>query len=453
MAIITIIRNKFLSGHERSVKAKKNMIALLLLKGYSMVVNLALVPLTLKLLDDYKYGVWITLFNVISWISIFDIGIGNGLRNKFAESIANNRINDAKEYVSTSYFMMFGISFILILIFIIPWLFIDWGKVFNVQSQLNHEVFMLVGISFFLVCLSFGLKLIGTLLTANHQPALSALLGSITNTVILLIFIVWKNSFKENLIGIGTIYTAVPLIVFILSSLILFNGMFFNVKPNIHYFNIVKVRSLLSLGLQFFIIQIAVIVIFTTDSMIISHTLSPKDVTSYNIVLRYFSVVSIVVGIIMTPFWSAYTEAAAKMDFDWIKGIVVKQIKSIIIVIILVIILLFNAKIIIPLWLNNNILISNSLIIGMSIYTIISVWNNIFAFLLNGLSKPFLSSLISVFAAIINIPVSIFFIKSLSLGNSGVIWGTILSLSFGVFLGPLQVFKILNNRAKGIWNR
>lgn len=97
---INVLIKKLFSGHERSVRAKKNILALFALRGYSIAVNLALVPLTLHLLDEYKYGIWITLFNVISWISIFDVGIGNGLRNKFAETIANGKLHEAREYVS-----------------------------------------------------------------------------------------------------------------------------------------------------------------------------------------------------------------------------------------------------------------------------------------------------------------------------------------------------------------
>ncbi|SFO74243.1 hypothetical protein SAMN04488519_11313 [Algoriphagus ornithinivorans] len=85
-------------------QSKKNILALFFIKGYSIAVSLALIPLTLKLLNEFQYGIWITLFNVLSWISIFDIGIGNGLRNKFTEALAKNKIEEAGKYVSTAYF-------------------------------------------------------------------------------------------------------------------------------------------------------------------------------------------------------------------------------------------------------------------------------------------------------------------------------------------------------------
>lgn len=437
---------KFLSkGHERSVRAKRNIIGLFLIKGYSLGISLALIPITLKLLDDYKYGVWITLFNVLSWISIFDIGIGNGLRNKFAESIARNKIKEAREFVSTAYVLMLGISISLVFFFIVPWLVVDWGKVFNVGSELSHEVYLLIGIAFLMTSLQFSLKLINTLLNANHQPVVSALVGTINSTLILLLFLVSGDFLKDNLLGIGFIYTSIPLLVLAIASFIIFNTSFKKVRPSLRFYRKGKVKGLFNLGIQFFVIQIAVVVIFTTDSMIITHVLSPKEVTSYNIVLRYFGVVTMLAGIIMTPFWSAYTEAAAKDDYAWIRRTLKKQLQVMLVGTgILTILLLAISSFLIPVWLQENIELSFTLLIGMAGYTIISVWNNIFSFLLNGLSIIKVQLYASIAGTVVNIPLSIYLGREL--GNGGVILATIISLSFFAIFGSYQSFVLLKEK-------
>lgn len=441
MAGVKGLMLKFLSGHERSVRAKKNILALFAVRGYSIVINLALVPLTLHLLDEYKYGVWITLFNVISWISIFDIGIGNGLRNKFTECIAQGKIQEAREYVSTGYVVMSGIAASLILLFIVPWHFIDWALVFNVKSELASEIRWLVGITFVLTSIQFCLKLLGTILTASHKPAESALIMSLSNTLVLLIFITGKKWLVDSLIGIGIVYTLIPILVFIIASFVLFSKRFYQVRPSFRFFRRDKVKSLYNLGIQFFIIQIAVLVIFQTDALIIAHTLSPEEVTSYNIVFRYFGVVSMLAGIIMGPLWSAYTEAAAKNDFIWIKQVINKLLKGLLLVFILLLVLYILAPTIIPLWLNYQLELSNVLLVGMAVYTFIAVYNNIFSFLLNGLSITNVQMITSIAGTIINIPLSIYLANRF--GNGGVILATIVSLSFFAIFGSIQAFKIL----------
>lgn len=442
MVILSQLKKKLFTGHERSVKAKKNILALFAVQGYSIALNMALIPITLHLLDEYKYGVWITLFNVISWISIFDIGIGNGLRNKFTESMSKGQIKEAREYVSTGYVVMTGIALSMILIFIPAWFWIDWARIFNVKTELSQEIAWLVGIAFVLTSVQFCLKLVGTLLIASHKPAITSFIMSLSNTLILVVFLSTKKWIADSLIGIGFVYTLIPVLVFIFVSLFVFNGKLHKVKPSLYYFRRDKVKSLFSLGIQFFMIQIAAIIIFQTDNMIITHTLSPEEVTPYNIIFRYFAVVTMFAGIIMGPLWSAYTDAAAKNDYMWIKRMIFNQLKGLVLVSVLILVLILFAKSIIPLWLNYHLNISNLLLYGMAGYTFVAVYNNIFSFLLNGLNKTKVQIMTSIMGTVINIPLSILFANKF--GNGGVILATIVSLLFFSIFGTIQAFQILN---------
>jgi O-antigen/teichoic acid export membrane protein len=431
----------FLKGHERTVKAKKNIIALFLIKGYGILINLALIPFTLTLLDDYKYGIWITIFNLLSWIQIFDIGIGHGLRNKFATAIATNDYKTAQEYVSTAYTIMILITFSLIILFIIPWMFIDWSFVFNSNQVPSRQIDLLIGVSFVFIAIQFSLKLITTLLTANHKPAIAALTIAISNTIILLLFFVLRKEIEGNILDIGVIYSIVPSIVLVIVSLIYFNGELKNVRPKIKLFNKKKVKDLFTLGVQFFVMQIAVIVIYQTDSLIIAHVLSPEEVTPFNIVFRYFGVIAMIASTILTPFWSAFSEAKAKGDFIWIKRIVIKQLKFLFPVTLIILIMFLFANDIIALWLGTNINTPLSLLIGMAVFTLISVWNNIFSFFLNGIGKTKIQMITSLLGTVINIPLSIYLVKIY--GSSGVIFASLISLSLFAFFGAFETFNYL----------
>jgi len=439
---MALLKTNFFKGHERTVRAKKNIISLFFLKGYSTLITFLLIPITLNFLDEFKYGIWITLFNVLSWIAIFDIGLGNGLRNKFSEAIAKNNYKEAKEYVSTTYGLMIIISLSLVIIFYIPWMLIDWSFVFKTTPQLKKEISFLVGITFALTSLQFSLKIIGTILIAYHKPALTALLSAVSNTLILCLFFFFDSYFMDNLFNIGLIYTLIPLLVFIVSSILFFNSILQQVKPSFKFFNKLKVKSLFNLGVNFFIIQFAAVILFATDSMIITHVLNPEDVTSYNIVFRYFGIVTFIVNILLTPLWSGYTEAAAKKDYTWIKKTLNKQMKLMFLVVIFITILFSLAKFVIPFWLQSNtVKYSVILLFGMAIFTLISVWNNIFSFLLNGLSITNVQIRTSLIAILINIPLSVYLAKVW--GNGGVILATTICLSFFAIFGANQAFSIL----------
>ena len=45
-----------------------------------------------------------------------------------------------------------------------------------------------------------------------------------------------------------------------------------------------------------------------------------SDVTSYNIAYKYFSILTMIWGILTTPLWVAVTDAISKHDFAWIRN-------------------------------------------------------------------------------------------------------------------------------------
>src|SRR5829696_5056165 len=102
------IRNMFAfeAGNERSLQVKRNIYVSFLAKGGSVALNLALVPLTIDYVNPMQYGVWLTLSSIIAWFGFFDIGLGNGLRNKLTEAITIGDNELGRKYVSTTYLVL-----------------------------------------------------------------------------------------------------------------------------------------------------------------------------------------------------------------------------------------------------------------------------------------------------------------------------------------------------------
>lgn len=54
-------------------------------------------------------------------------------------------------------------------------------------------------------------------------------------------------------------------------------------------------------------------------NIIISRLEGPNVVTQYNIAYKYFNVLFMVFIIVLTPFWSAFTDAFYNRDYCWMK--------------------------------------------------------------------------------------------------------------------------------------
>lgn len=100
-----------------------------------------------------------------------------------------------------------------------------------------------------------------------------------------------------------------PILVFFVSSLWFFNGKYKVYRPTLKLVDFNKAKDIFTLGLKFFVIQIAAILLYQTNNIIISQLLGPAEVTPYNIAFKYFSILSMIFMIILSPFWSAFTDA------------------------------------------------------------------------------------------------------------------------------------------------
>ncbi|MBW1703352.1 MAG: oligosaccharide flippase family protein, partial [Deltaproteobacteria bacterium] len=79
-------------------------------------------------------------------------------------------------------------------------------------------------------------------------------------------------------------------------------------------------RELVGLGLNFFLIRIATIVLFMSSSILIAHLFSPREVTVYQVAYKFFQLILVVFMIIVNPLWSAAADAYHRKDYIWIQS-------------------------------------------------------------------------------------------------------------------------------------
>lgn len=152
----TFIKSLINKGHSRSVNAKKNILASFLIRGCSIAVSLILVPLTIHYVNPTQYGIWLTLSSIISWFGFFDIGFGNGLRNKFTEALAKDQHKLARIYVSTTYAILTIIIIIVLILFFVSIRFSTGLKYLILRLRWPGSlVFWLLLFLYFFVCSSY----------------------------------------------------------------------------------------------------------------------------------------------------------------------------------------------------------------------------------------------------------------------------------------------------------
>ena len=262
------IYNYFTKGHDRSINIKKNILASLIIKGFSIILSLLLVPLTIHYLDKNNYGIWLTISSLVAWMSYFDIGLNNGLRNKFAEAKALNNTELAQKYVSTTYALLILIFIPLTILLIVLNNFLNWSTIFKTTNTMSKDlstVFIII-ISYFSI--KFILSTINTLLLADQKPAHASFIGLLEQILSLITIFILTQFTKGSLIKLCLGLCIIPLFMFLFVNIILFSGKYKNVSPNLKSINLSLSKELLGLGIKFFFLQIAVLVQFQTSNII-----------------------------------------------------------------------------------------------------------------------------------------------------------------------------------------
>lgn len=443
------IKSFFNSGSERSQLIKKNIFGTFGLKGVSMLTSFILVPLTIGYVSNQLYGVWLAVASVLSWIGLFDVGFGNGLRNRLTENLALGNMEKCRQYVSTTYFCLSVIFIPLAVICTVCCGFVNWSSLLNVSPALNSDILQTVQIVVAFSCFTFIAKTLSTILLALQYNALSSLMDTLGQVLVLAVVGLLTLFTKGTLLYLALTLTICPLVVYIVASLYLFYGKYKFLSPKISFVRRSLIKDILNLGVKFFIIQIACLVLYGTMNVIISHVSSPEYVTEYNVVYKYLSIPLMVFTIILTPFWSAYTDAYTLKDYDWMRGLYGKLLKIYGVCMLGLLILATLYPIAFHLWLGDKVDIHLSMIIVVTFYVAIMAFCGLNSNVLNGTGCITIQLYGSLAMTILNIPLALWLSKYW--GAEGVVASVGLLNLLGSIPSYIQIRKILNQTAKGIW--
>jgi len=445
------IISSFNSGHARSVKAKKTVITSFFYRGLSILTTLLLVPVTIKYLNSENYGIWITIGSIIGWLAYFDVGLGNGMRNKFAEAVAKNDHELAKTYVSTTYALMIIIFSIVLILFLLVNPVLNWAKILNAPQEMATQLAKLALIVVVFFCFQIVFQLINTVFIANQQAEKPALFGFLVNLISLVLIYIFAQTTSGNLLLAGFACSFAPVLIYLLSSFWYYKGSYKRYTPSIKYVRFKYAKDLMSLGIKFFIIQASLLVLYQASNIIIAQMFGPEDVTKFNIAYRYFNVAIMLWWILLSPIWSATTEAWVIKDIAWIKNVTKKLKMYWIILSIGAIFMLIFSRFIYRIWVGSEIEISFSISISLVFYIITYSYFGIYAQFLNGIGKIKLQLYAGVLSILLYIPLAIFLCNVI--GVSGVIVANIFFNAINMVWATIQYNKIINKKAYGIWNK
>ena len=316
------MRLKNIISKENNRDIFKNVIFSFFVKGLSIILALFTTPAYMRYFsNDTALGVWFAVVSIINWVLMFDLGIGNGLRNKLPKAMETKNKKLEKELISSSYISITVLSIIFLMILLIFNCFINWNAILNVETTVLSIKTLRLSIGILIIGIVFRLvlNLNASIFFAIQKSSINNFIG-LCSTLFLFLYVYFSNvgDISSNFIKLSIANTILSNLPLLIGTIYIFAKPFKGMFPSLRYFKMKTAKEILKIGTVLLWLQIIFMIVASTHAFLITNIRNPAEVVEYNIYYRvYYGILSIFY-LSLTPIWSAVTKAQAKSDYKWI---------------------------------------------------------------------------------------------------------------------------------------
>jgi len=418
---------------ERYRRALLSTIASVGSRSISLISMLLLAPLTIDYLGVERYGMWMIISSITAMLAFADLGIGNGLLNAISYSHGRNDDEAARQYVSNAYFMLSGVAVSLGILFSVIYYFVDWAHIFNVSSSVAVSEAG-PSIAVFVACFLLSMPLgVVQRVQQGYQEGFIDSFWVAVGKILGLVGVILVIRLRLGIPWLVVAFSGAPVLALAMNSGNLFLLRKRWLRPRIHDVTWRLSKELFQIGSLFLVLQIAITIAFSSDSIVVAQVVGPEGVAEYSVVRQLFMVVSMGLGMLLGPLWPAYGEAFARNDIQWVRRTFIRSIFACIVIggVPSLILVALGKKIIVQ-WIGIQISPSQSLLSAFGLWTVLLALNNANAMLLNSAQVIRFQAVIATLMALTNLGISI--ALCYQLGTSGVVWGSVVATTFWVLV-------------------
>lgn len=199
-------------------------------------------------------------------------------------------------------------------------------------------------------------------------------------------------------------------------------------RPTYKSFSKDRLKCISNTGIKFFLIQISGMILYSTDSVIITRLFGPANVTPYQTAFSAFAIVNALYSAALSPLWAQYAIEKERGNYRWIKKTIRKLEKFMLIIGIILLTGSVCYKPVSIVWLQKKLDYDNGLITAMAVYNFCYIGASIYSTACNGMGRINLQLYLSIISAVLNIPLSLYFGYVLHMRSTGVLLATVVCI-------------------------
>lgn len=425
-----------------------------ILSGYasqviSIVIGIASVPIGLTYFGPVRYGIWMVIISMLTYLNASQFGIGTATSTLIAKAPQRP---EQQAILSYSFALLIISSLFFLLLTMVAGKYShSWLPIFgNIPPYLKEETIaatLMLAILFLirLPMIPFASAFAG-LQQLHHERLYSVILPALTNFIGLIVTVQLKGDLilLAVLSGMGTILIGVvsAVHIFMLHK---------DLRPKWpkELLSSPVTKQIAASGGRFFIVGLAAMLVWNTDNLVISYFLGPEHVSAYAVTFKLFTVAYSIYMVINSTLWPMYGKAAGENNWGWINKIYgdISTILPVFGGLVWIGGILF-ARDIIQLWTGSAGYGGALVVFALGGYGYTVSLNNIHASLLGGLNVVILW--LGILEAVLNLVLSLILVNLLGIG--GVALGTFLSALLSVtWVLPIYVYHKTQGKVSMDW--
>jgi O-antigen/teichoic acid export membrane protein len=359
-------------------------------KALQILLRLVTVPLSLRILGPERYGLWLAAGSLLSWFTLFDLGIGNGVVNPVSSAYANEDFAQIRRLVSSLATVSLAGAVLLFGAVLFAAYRADLATLLGVSANpaLRAELVPVVVATGGALAASFALGFVNPCCLALQRGYImgaASIGGCVLSAAALGLLALFQ---VRNTVAFILAASGPAVVASIAAAAFLFLGPGARIRPGGRYFNLKALGSMLSCGSPLLFTQITNLVVIQSANILISNRFGPAAVPRYAVPYSLFSTMLALCYGWLSPYWPAYAEAAGHGDVPWIRHAARQNLRRTLGLLAAgALAVIWIGRPFIRLWAGDSAVPSQPLLFAMALYFMLMACSMNFGMLLLGLGR------------------------------------------------------------------
>jgi O-antigen/teichoic acid export membrane protein len=346
---------------------------------------------TLAYLGIERFGLWMTISSLQTFLVFADLGIGNGVLNAVADASGRRHTREMQASIESGLLLLGSISLVILFLLASTYHWLHPGPFVGVRSGVALRE---AGPAFAAFGICFAVDVTGSLIQRIQlglQLGFLSSLWQIAGSVLAVLGLLLAIEIRASLPILVLAFCGPPVLTKFVNGYFFFVRVRPDLRPKFRSASWGATKNIGRLAILFLVLNLAVALAFQSDNLIIAHILGPEAVAQYSVPQKLFGLITLVMATLIEPLWPAYGEAIGRGDGGWVQKTLIRSlILTVICASLLGVSFTLAGPRLIHLWVGDKIHASSVLLIGLAFWAVIQAGGNAVAMFLNGASviKP-----------------------------------------------------------------